>query len=256
MTTIFDMGGEDDHVHLLVESPPKLAVSNLVNSLKSVSSRLLRKERPDIQMWWRTNLHPAPVHRAAADTALRCTEINPKDGSAVRAILPRPERRGLPRNWSAATSASLLMLGQPGASGRIRARPHAGHDFLLASGSGSLPKHAWFALLQLRARAECLRTRSARLLQAWCHVLGFAQHYGGKGIAKALRLPPAALPSWLASPKAIRGWTDRLAPRDRAARTTWLIEGRKAFLFGAQLLTILTTAANMDPRQADQRDAA
>jgi len=91
----------------LVEYPPKLAVSNLVNSLKGVSSRLLRKERPDIQMWWRTNLHPAPVHRAAADTALRCTEINPKDGSAVRAILPRPERRGLPRTWSRAAQALL-----------------------------------------------------------------------------------------------------------------------------------------------------
>ena len=40
---------EDDHVHRLVEYPPKVAVSNLVNSLKGVSSRLLRRERPDIQ---------------------------------------------------------------------------------------------------------------------------------------------------------------------------------------------------------------
>ena len=38
------MDGEDDHVHLLVEYPPKVAVSNLVNSLKGVSSCLLRKE--------------------------------------------------------------------------------------------------------------------------------------------------------------------------------------------------------------------
>ncbi len=43
------MDGEDDHVHLLVEYPPKVAVSNLVNSLRGVSRRLLRKERPDIQ---------------------------------------------------------------------------------------------------------------------------------------------------------------------------------------------------------------
>src|SRR5690625_4822638 len=48
------MDGEDDHVHLLVEYPPKVAVSNLVNSLKGVSSRLLRKERPDIQKrYWK-----------------------------------------------------------------------------------------------------------------------------------------------------------------------------------------------------------
>ena len=49
-----EMDGEDDHVHLLLEYPPKVAVSNLVNSLKGVSSRLLRKERPDIQKrYWR-----------------------------------------------------------------------------------------------------------------------------------------------------------------------------------------------------------
>lgn len=41
-----EMDGEDNHVHLLVEYPPKVAVSSLVNSLKGMSSRLLRKERP------------------------------------------------------------------------------------------------------------------------------------------------------------------------------------------------------------------
>ena len=43
-----EMDGEDDHVHLLVNYPPKVAVSALVNSLKGASSRVLRKERPDI----------------------------------------------------------------------------------------------------------------------------------------------------------------------------------------------------------------
>jgi putative transposase len=38
-----EINGEDDHVHLLAEYPPKVAVSTLVNSLKGVSSRLLRK---------------------------------------------------------------------------------------------------------------------------------------------------------------------------------------------------------------------
>ena len=45
----FDMDGGDDHVHLLVEYPPKVAVSSLVNSLQGVSSLLLRKERPDTE---------------------------------------------------------------------------------------------------------------------------------------------------------------------------------------------------------------
>jgi len=45
---LIEMDGEHDHVHLLVEYPPKLAVSVLVNSLKGVSSRLLRAEGPDL----------------------------------------------------------------------------------------------------------------------------------------------------------------------------------------------------------------
>ncbi|MEU8036784.1 IS200/IS605 family transposase [Streptosporangium sp. NPDC049078] len=36
--------GEHDHVHLLIHYPPKVALSKLVNSLKGVSARLLRKE--------------------------------------------------------------------------------------------------------------------------------------------------------------------------------------------------------------------
>ena len=43
------MDGEDDHVPLLVEYPPKVPVSSLVNSLKGVSSRLLRQRRPVIR---------------------------------------------------------------------------------------------------------------------------------------------------------------------------------------------------------------
>ena len=54
---LVEMDGEDDHVHLLVNYPPKVAVSNLVNSLKGVSSRLLRKERPDIaNRYWKNML--------------------------------------------------------------------------------------------------------------------------------------------------------------------------------------------------------
>jgi putative transposase len=45
--------GEADHVHLLIEYPPKHSVSVLVNALKGTSSRLLRVERPDIaERYW------------------------------------------------------------------------------------------------------------------------------------------------------------------------------------------------------------
>lgn len=47
---LVEFDGEDDHVHLLVTYPPKIAISTLVNSLKGVSSRLIRKKRyPSIQ---------------------------------------------------------------------------------------------------------------------------------------------------------------------------------------------------------------
>lgn len=41
---LIEFSGEDHHVHLLVHYPPKVALSNLVDSLKGVSSRRLRQE--------------------------------------------------------------------------------------------------------------------------------------------------------------------------------------------------------------------
>ncbi|MEV8113275.1 MULTISPECIES: IS200/IS605 family transposase [Streptomyces] len=41
---LIEFNGEEDHVHLLIHYPPKVALSNLVNSLKGVSSRRLRQE--------------------------------------------------------------------------------------------------------------------------------------------------------------------------------------------------------------------
>lgn len=51
---LVEFDGEDDHVHLLVSYPPKVAVAKLVNSLKGVSSRLLRKQHPDlVRRYWK-----------------------------------------------------------------------------------------------------------------------------------------------------------------------------------------------------------
>lgn len=41
---LVECDGEGDHVHLLVNYPPKISISKLVNSLKGVSSRLLRNK--------------------------------------------------------------------------------------------------------------------------------------------------------------------------------------------------------------------
>jgi putative transposase len=42
--TLVECDGESDHVHLLVTYPPKVATAKLVNSLKGVSSRLIRSK--------------------------------------------------------------------------------------------------------------------------------------------------------------------------------------------------------------------
>jgi putative transposase len=46
---LVEMNGQAEHVRLLLHDPPKHSVPSLVNSLKGVSSRLLRIERPDIE---------------------------------------------------------------------------------------------------------------------------------------------------------------------------------------------------------------
>lgn len=42
--TLIEFDGEIDHVHLLINYPPTVSISKLVNILKGVSSRLIRKE--------------------------------------------------------------------------------------------------------------------------------------------------------------------------------------------------------------------
>jgi len=51
-----EFNGEANHVHLLVNFPPKVALSKLVNSLKGVSSRRMRQEFPELaRHYWRAN---------------------------------------------------------------------------------------------------------------------------------------------------------------------------------------------------------
>ena len=63
---LVECDGEDDHVHLLVLYPPKVALSNLVNSLKGVSSRRLREDRPEISGRYRQGVLWSPSYFAAS----------------------------------------------------------------------------------------------------------------------------------------------------------------------------------------------
>ena len=59
---LIEVDGEDDHIHLLINYPPKVSISRLVNSLKGVSSRLIRKERyPSVRgaLWGGTLWSPS-----------------------------------------------------------------------------------------------------------------------------------------------------------------------------------------------------
>lgn len=44
---LIEFNGEKDHVHLLIQYNPQTQPSKLINNLKTVSSRYLRKEFPD-----------------------------------------------------------------------------------------------------------------------------------------------------------------------------------------------------------------
>jgi putative transposase len=51
--TLEEFDGESDHVHLLIQYPPKWSISKIVNNLKGRSSRLLRRDMPDIkERYW------------------------------------------------------------------------------------------------------------------------------------------------------------------------------------------------------------
>ena len=56
-TELVEMNGETEHIHLLLNYPPKASISKLVNSLKGVSSRLIRKQYPELKKsYWKGGL--------------------------------------------------------------------------------------------------------------------------------------------------------------------------------------------------------
>lgn len=63
---LVEVDGEHDHVHLLLEYPPKVCVSTLVNSLKGVSSRRLRGDRPDLGQHYYKGVLWSPSYFAAS----------------------------------------------------------------------------------------------------------------------------------------------------------------------------------------------
>jgi putative transposase len=88
--------GEDDHVHLLVRYPPKVALSKLVNSLKGVSSRKLREIRPEVSGRYHDGVLWSASYFVASCGGAPLSVIAEYVRSQREGALPhRPERRGL-----------------------------------------------------------------------------------------------------------------------------------------------------------------
>jgi putative transposase len=91
--------GEDDHIHLLVSYPPKYSVTNLVNALKGVSARLLRKRNlPEVRskLWgahlWTPSYFASSTGGASLDTVRQYIENQrvPRKRGPKGAVSSRP----------------------------------------------------------------------------------------------------------------------------------------------------------------------
>lgn len=45
--TVIEFNGEQDHIHILFDVPPQIAPSKLVNTIKGVTSRMIRKNHSE-----------------------------------------------------------------------------------------------------------------------------------------------------------------------------------------------------------------
>ena len=106
---LVEMDGERDHIHLLITYPPKVALSRLVNILKGVSSRLIRKKQyPSIaKALWGGSLW-SPSYFAAS-----C------GGAPLEIIRTYIEQQSSPEMWRRLTSRPW-MGGFYGAGDKIR----------------------------------------------------------------------------------------------------------------------------------------
>jgi putative transposase len=65
-STLVEMDGEHDHVHLLVSYPPKLAISVLVHRLKGRSSRNIRLDFPVVHKYYWKGVLWSPSYFASS----------------------------------------------------------------------------------------------------------------------------------------------------------------------------------------------
>lgn len=70
--TLLQAGGISDHIHLLVSVPPTLSISEMVNALKSNSSRWVHNEIPNMQVFrWQEGYGAFSVSRSKESSVAR-----------------------------------------------------------------------------------------------------------------------------------------------------------------------------------------
>jgi putative transposase len=89
------LNGESDHVHLLNEYPPKLSISQIVNALKGVSSRMSRKEfglAPHKEHLWSPSYFCVSCGGAPiAAAAFGCEDSYPKHAAKIKEYIDHQE---------------------------------------------------------------------------------------------------------------------------------------------------------------------
>lgn len=71
---ILEFNGEANHVHVLIEYPPKLSISQMVNSLKGVSSRRYGQagyKKPHSESLWSQEFFAISVGGAPIETLIK-----------------------------------------------------------------------------------------------------------------------------------------------------------------------------------------
>lgn len=102
-----EFNGETNHVHLLVSFPPTVELSRLVNSLKGVSSRYLRRDYPELaRHYWKAQRLWSPSYYAGtAGSTVGHAETVYREPEQTSVIPHRALKDGVP---SRKTMASLV----------------------------------------------------------------------------------------------------------------------------------------------------
>ena len=105
---LVEFNGETDHVHLPVNYPPTVAASNLDNSLKGVSARIMRRDHPDLaRRFWRGHLW-SPSHSAGSHGGAPMSVPHQHIDNQQRPVHAAPRTPIPPRPQGPGTSAKGL----------------------------------------------------------------------------------------------------------------------------------------------------